>query len=411
MKHINVYFKTNKPQNYHHTFFQDSGNKKIRVSDLVSPTDEKERQKIMLLYDKKMSSVLVYLQYEEALAANDIDKINLLRDEMNNLIDEAYRDCYSEIMKNKPVSTFIESHLLELEIQIKKIKENLSISREIIEVCCFKLGVLCDLARNTLRTDSFPDGELNNWLAIPLAETHLFKKCVQRVGSSGTYQDYANTKLTMPIFSKNGTLGFNTILYAELNGYFPIGFSSSPYPVHGGIYENQSFSSSQHDYGHAYQRLLDLKEKSPQTFSQYKDLYNKLIEQKNLNQIDDLSFRKDLLFLFMLVHELAYSPDNSQSVTDLIKERTFLPCEVNNDFLRELEENKEDDTLTRILVIETIDFVFPLKALGYEIEYSENQKWKSAPSLRKAFLDILSEFNERHPEIIIEPHQNIKPHF
>ncbi|WP_181951375.1 hypothetical protein [Legionella sainthelensi] len=331
---------------------------------------------------------------------------------MNNLIDEAYRDCYFEIMKNNSVSTFIKSHLSELDIQIKKIKENLSISREIIEVCCFKLGILCDLARNTFQNNIYlSEDEINNWLAIPLAETHLFKKCVQRVGSSGEYQNFANTNLTLPIFSKNGSLGFNTILYTELNGYFPIGFSASPYPVHGGLYENQSFNSSQHDYGHAYQRVLDLKEKSPHIFEQYKQLYNKLIEQKNLNQIDDLSFKKDLLFLFMLVHELAYSPDKDQPVVELIKERTNLPCEMNDDFLIELEKNGEDSYLTEFLVIETIDFVIPLKALGYEIEYSENKKWKSAPSLRKALLDILAGFNERHPEIKIEPQQYIKPQF
>ncbi|ARB91073.1 hypothetical protein A6J40_02245 [Legionella longbeachae] len=65
-----------------------------------------------------------------------------------------------------------------------------------------------------------------------------------------------------------------------------------------------------------------------------------------------------------------YSPDQNQSVIDLIKERTTLPCEKGDDNLIELEKNGEDNFLTTILVVDVIDFVEPLKALGYEIEYS-----------------------------------------
>ncbi|EEZ94687.1 hypothetical protein LLB_3604 [Legionella longbeachae D-4968] len=44
-----------------------------------------------------------------------------------------------------------------------------------------------------------------------------------------------------------------------MNDYFPVGFSSSPYPVHAGLFKNSSFHSTQHDYGHAYLRVLELK--------------------------------------------------------------------------------------------------------------------------------------------------------
>ncbi|EEZ94688.1 hypothetical protein LLB_3605 [Legionella longbeachae D-4968] len=44
----------------------------------------------MLMYDKKMSSILIYLQFEEALASNDVINIKRLREEMNNLIERLF---------------------------------------------------------------------------------------------------------------------------------------------------------------------------------------------------------------------------------------------------------------------------------------------------------------------------------
>ncbi|ARB91074.1 hypothetical protein [Legionella longbeachae] len=89
MSHKDDVIKTAKLPNFYPTFFQSSVNKKNRVIDLISLTYEKEKQK-MLMYDKKMSSILIYLQFEEALASNDVINIKRLREEMNNLIERLF---------------------------------------------------------------------------------------------------------------------------------------------------------------------------------------------------------------------------------------------------------------------------------------------------------------------------------
>jgi hypothetical protein len=49
-------------------------------------------------------------------------------------------------------------------------------------------------------------------------------------------------------------------------------------------------------------------------------------------------------------------------------------------------------------VLETFDFVKQLKDLGYEFpDIIQKKPWEAGPNLRKALLELLDGFKERHP--------------
>ncbi|HAU1192456.1 TPA: hypothetical protein ACT96X_002436 [Legionella pneumophila] len=135
-------------QKYYPSLFKPSAITQIRVIDLLSNINEREKQSVMLMYDKKMSTVSTCIKYDKVLAENT-SNINTLRNDMHNLIDEAYREPYVEIMKNKP-SDIIRQYLDKIVEQINQVKEDHLISREIIEVACMKLAILCDLSRKEI---------------------------------------------------------------------------------------------------------------------------------------------------------------------------------------------------------------------------------------------------------------------
>ncbi|HEN8234687.1 TPA: hypothetical protein U8P38_002257 [Legionella pneumophila] len=85
-----------------------------------------------------------------------------------------------------------------------------------------------------------------------MTETYKFKDEIKVVGTTILYKDYVHTKSTMPVFSRSGTMGFNTILFAVFNDCFPVGFSANPFSAHAGIFNNSSYDTTQHNYGHAY---------------------------------------------------------------------------------------------------------------------------------------------------------------
>ncbi|HAU1152351.1 TPA: hypothetical protein JBI12_10455 [Legionella pneumophila] len=397
-------------QKYYPNLFKPSAITQIRVIDLLSNINEREKQSVMLMYDKKMSTVSTCIKYDKAIAEN-ASNIDTLRNDMHNLIDEAYRESYVEIMKNNP-SDIIRQHLDKIVEQINQVKEDHLISREIIEVACMKLAILCDLSRKEIsgHPDYSDKEKENRLLSIPLTETYKFKDEVKVVGTTIIYKDYVNTKSTMPVFSRNGTMGFNTILFAVFNDYFPVGFSANPFSVHAGIFNNSSYDTTQHDYGHAYIRVLGLKTEAPEVFEQYKQLYYQIIEQKKLNPIDydDKAFKEDILMLFFLVYELGYmAKHDDESVAYYIKARTGWF----NDFWNKSISTSRDEVLTQQLVIETIDFIHPLQELGYKIDVFPGQGWRSAESLRIALLEVLDRFAMRHPEIELHSQREYQEEF
>jgi hypothetical protein len=484
------------------------GNEKCRVLDLIEEQDKTRRNETILIYDKKMSTVFTFINYENGLK-NIAGNIEQLREEMHKLIDEAYQDFYSAIMSGEYFNDAIAKYLNSLKQEIEAIKKEKSISREIIEVACIKLAMLRDLPygmpisgmnkhsiyagylgiillpenkkndinlrlpkpseidknimkendegflyacksggeiqvinseriRKTLSQSTIseliksqPDLSFSNaptiianeeftrkvvslsgftpYLDIPLEDVKAFKNGIGTMSSPILEMNYPAVDNILPIYSRNGSMGINTILFCIFNGYLPVGFGSNPHPVHARIFSNQCVSTAQHDYGHALTRVLGLYNDDPETFTKYKQTYQDIFKQRIENKIDDIAFKKDLLILFFLVNELAYSPKrNNQPVSKIIESRAK-PLEQADDFFKqmatevELYGKEQVDSILNNLVLETIDFKKPLEQLGYTIKYDPEKLWESAGDIQASLLDALNGFMKRHPNVDVNP--------
>lgn len=390
-------------------FIYNENSSKTRVTDLVTSNSKEEKQQTMLLYDKKMNTVMTCIAYDKAIQ-NQTTDILPLQNKMHNILDEAFLNSKAEIKKGMHYNINIQLHLNALAMQIAIVKEQKNISRDIIEVACFKLALLCDLARGEkiilppAKPGIATEKKCKALLACELSNVKKFKSIVKMVGFKIMFNDYAKVNNIIPVFSQNGSIGFNTILFAYFNDYYPVGFSANPLPVHGGVFGHQSVATTNHDYFHALAKVLALRNEHPDTFEQYKTVYHQIFLQKQSGQLDDITFKKDLLILFFLLHEIHYAPnDADDDVITIIKQKTLSPHESDYNF-----SGMNDDVLNQRLILGSIDFIKPLQELGYHFEHQAPELWRNATSIRAALLEMLQGFHTRHPEIELEPGMKIE---
>lgn len=218
----------------------------------------------------------------------------------------------------------------------------------------------------------------------------------------------------LPVFSNNGSMGINTILFAVFNGYLPVGFGVNATPVHTNYHESESFWTARHDYGHCFNRVL---EQDPEIFNALKKLYFNLFQERSSGEISDATFKTEILMIFILTYELTGNiyPNYSDVEVELRK-RTTLASETNYGpalFQRkQLPKDQREPLNESVLhtlsetVLETIDMVSVLRDLGYsmpEEKTIQNKPWKAANDLRKALLTILDDFKKRHPDLYQQP--------
>jgi len=402
-------------------FFSINNQSPIRVVDYISKQNKQEWQETMLLFDKKMSTVLTCMQYDKALAKGSAE-IGIYRQKMHQLLDEAYHDFVPEIkagIKYQQNADRINEDLKRMAQEIAAIKKDGTITRDIIEVACLKLAILRDEMHDTQRflmpsVDEDPNikkPSLKNSAEIikmPLSNAlHIKQLTKGRISTPVSCNEYPSITNILPIYSANGSMGFNTILFAIFNDYLPVGFSKKPFAVHNGAFENESIETTRHDYGHALNRVLALQQKAPETFAVYKETYHKIFAHRQAHLSDDimvqkeqdLILQKDLLMLFFLVYERCYYPHNLEnaSVVDIINKNTKLPSS------QFLQLASVDPSLLKLSLIEVIDFKHPLELVGYKIRSNPEKPYESAPDFRAALLDILKGFASRYPNVALEP--------
>ena len=238
----------------------------------------------------------------------------------------------------------------------------------------------------------------------------------------------------MPFFSPNGSVGFNTILCAVFNDYLPVGFGTLPLPVHTNYHQQQAYWTARHDYGHCFNRVLTMKNDHPDFFNYCKNIYFGLFQEMQAGEIDEKTLKKELLVLFFMVYELGGSNVYRDSIERQIIDRTrdmeqglsygnsnsdyyyigrALYSATNYNTRKKLaksersaisQKDKEEmkSGLNYLTVLETADFVKPLKDLGYPFPDDVNKRpWKAAPGLRKGLLAIFEDFNQRHPDFFV----------
>lgn len=105
-----------------------------------------------------------------------------------------------------------------------------------------------------------------------------------------------------PFYSKTGAIGLATMSFALAHDLMPVGFFiAPPQEVHAGFYADFPLGFIRHDYRHI--RLLA---DSMRDDIVYKNSYLKRIYERIQLQ-DEETKRKDLVFLFLLTHELTFS--------------------------------------------------------------------------------------------------------
>jgi hypothetical protein len=207
----------------------------------------------------------------------------------------------------------------------------------------------------------------------------------------------------------------------------PVGFGIHPAKVHANYHEELAYWTSRHDYGHNFIRVLDMKREVPEFFNQCKTIYFELFQEKIDNKIDEITLKKEIWTLFLIVYEIGRDYTSYESLKDIIESRTQDITEKNDNlmhphcghdkslrdylrrkgmpkserpFLDKIQKEKIREDISFLTVIETIDFVHALKEFGYSFpDDVEKRLWKAAPVLRKALLELLDDFNRRHPAL------------
>lgn len=282
-------------------FFQQETDNIIRVADFLDKNDKENFKATINLYDKKMSTVLACMQYEAALKQADQfdeEKLDVLRNGMHKIIDEAYEGFSKSIIQGKKYES-IRQHLDNLKTEIEEIKKDKIISRQIIEVACLKLAIMHDFAHDDMSmciTVNVAIGSLDRpgIINIPTRDTQKFKSNLRLMrldypDNNGNME--INRNNILPIYSRSVTVGFNTILFAIFNDYYPVGFGEQPFSIHAGVYLNHCLYTSQHEYRHALMRVKFVKQS--EIYADYKNTYKKIFEDRKHNKLDDVTFRKD----------------------------------------------------------------------------------------------------------------------
>jgi len=364
-----------------------------RVVDLCHETrDMPEWSFDVNNYDKNMSMVIKFVRYYEALRATEqnSDEIDALRAELYELVDEAYTLFETEIKKNEAEIIFHRSSVKDILI---KIKEQIAVAvslrqdpRGLLEFALIKLAMLRDLSlgkvmgilemasiHSKIHTD-FYNKPVEHYARMIL-DAPLDKKSIVNQSMIFSFakfkpncseQAYDNTfSNIIPIFSRTGTLGFNTILYALSKGFYVVGFGANPHSVHMDLFNGESLDTARHDYFHIFHRIIILKEKYPKLMSAYLSIYRQLLQDKHNEKMNNMAFRKELFFLFVLIFEAAIN--TYKSVFNYI-------------FLIDL--------------LNLHDFKMILTRLGYRIRdhYIE-------ADTKKTLLELLIDFEQRYPHV------------
>lgn len=214
----------------------------------------------------------------------------------------------------------------------------------------------------------------------------------------------------IPIYSKNGAIGFNTIVYCLINGFIPVGFGEDPFEVHGNLYTGKRLQILKHDYADHGKKSRKLKNESPFSFNLYKKVYENIF----LNGNEVINIKNDIFMLFFLIHELRLNLE-----TDVFEEE-WKEQLLNNK--REYEADMENKDLFKVfskggaetykinllynIVRDTLDLQKPLTNLGFEIpikieNYSFNPTKLTFTTKPTLTFDKASEFNDRIYEIIL----------
>lgn len=383
--------------------FSDYGkNKKRRVIDVIETKKNEERKRDLNLYDKDMSAVLTCMEYDEAF---DKKAVNAdLRNRMIQLIDTVYNKFDGAIKKKDDITQkrFDSLSAFIQKIKSEEYKGNLLQAYEII---CVQLTAIQSLALGQKPVSNVFRVPVKEFLELPLDDLNT---AISQLRKKITFWGIGETNLEkhMPIYSSKATLGINTALFCIFNGYYPFGVGENPFPVHVGQFAEHHFAALQHDYAHA-SRAAKLKN-DPQ-FAQYKTIYDQLFSDKKMKKIDDVTFKKDLLFLFFLVFDSPYSPNKEKkSIYEMIEEiaPSLKDIKENEDKKGLLEKTslsqEEINELNQSLLLVN-DYVKPLQELGYSIPHHPPRLWESADALRASLLDIAKGFASRHPEISLSP--------
>lgn len=397
--------------------------KLIRVLDLINPTDQSERRNIINFYDKKMSAVLTFMNYHED-PHNEIVKQNMasLLEEafegfavvIQQAIDEEAHEISDDHAKSAGPSP-LQQYLDEIAREVKSVIANRQVKPETIEVACIKLAILYDLS---LGIDIIEDIDTSVVFTTGIEETDMFKRQAigQYISTPILAPAYPDVKGILPIYSSTGSIGLNTMLFAIFNDYLPVGVGHKPLAVHAGFFHNRCFETMQHDYGHMLSRITKMKDEHPETFEKYKQVYENTLDSKALGKIDNLIFLKDLQMIFFLVNEISFHP-GEKSPLAFIEDRTQLPAEAGEFFIAceqkldgtispddeakyRLSTEEKAKSVLNCLIEDSIDFVVPLRNIGYTVDYNPNRPYKSAPQLRAGLIDLYEGFVSRHQAVL-----------
>lgn len=397
--------------------------KLIRVLDLINPTDKSERRNIINFYDKKMSAVLTFINYHE-------DPNNeMIKQSMASLLEEAFEGFAAVIQQaideeaheisdedTRPAAPSLYQQYLDgIASEIKAVIAREQVTPETIEIACIKLAMLYDLS---LGIDIIEDIDISVVFKIGIEEPNKFKRQAigQYISTPILAPEYPDIRGILPIYSSTGSIGLNTMLFAIFNGYLPVGIGHKPLAVHAGFFHNRCFETMQHDYGHMLSRITKMKTEHPETFEKYKHVYENTLDKKALGEIDDLTFLKDLQMLFFLVNEISFHPGEKPPLA-FIQDRTQSPAEAGEFFIAceqkldgtisqddeakyRLNTEEKAKTVLNCLIEDSIDFVVPLRNIGYTVDYDLNRPYKSAAQLRAGLIDLYEGFASRHQAVL-----------
>lgn len=114
----------------------------------------------------------------------------------------------------------------------------------------------------------------------------------------------------VPLYAKNGITGIHAIIYGIFNQSFPIAITSSPHPLHAGVFDQLRLSTIEHDYQH-FSDVINRKKGDTQNWGKKEissftpAIFASLarVYQKSIAQTDGIVKMKDMILLFALLHE------------------------------------------------------------------------------------------------------------
>lgn len=216
-------------------------------------------------------------------------------------------------------------------------------------------------------------------------------------GDLGRVNIPTNIHGIIPLYSKTGAVGYNTIIHCYLNGFIPIGIGVTPFPAHGASKQKSLISMLQHEYVHGEDYFKLVKE-SPQSVKIYQRLYDEIPKLK-----DETAQKRYLLTLFTLLHELEFNLEQNDPTDALLKNIERLMPTINIDVHSQEMHDKEmmypgqqKPSAGKAIVKDSYDFVLPLRSLGFKIFTDEQGKeilLKTANNKRDAGLTVEEAIN------------------